>query len=498
MRALPMMIQGTQSDAGKSTIAAALCRIFSEDGWKTTPFKSQNMANNSYITRDGKEIGRAQGVQAEAAGIDADTDMNPILIKPSGEARAQIVVHGKPLRTMEAGEYRQDYYETGLQVIEAAYRRLESTYERIVIEGAGSPAEINLNDRELVNMKVAEIADAPVILTADIDRGGVFANIVGTLQLLNEKERTRIVGIIINKFRGDISLLQPGLDWLEEYTGKPVLGVLPFIEDLAIEEEDSLGIDRVRQKKSGAVIEIAVIAYPRVSNYTDIDPFLYEPDCNVRFVKERKELGKPDIIILPGSKSTISDLMYLKKKGFDTALREAADASFIFGVCGGYQMLGKKVTDPGQVESSVKEIEGLGFFPTMQTEVEKEKNTIRTSGWLQWQGRMQEVSGYEIHMGTTKHAEASWMKKENGEAEGALNQKAAGTYMHDVFHNDKFRHALLNELRDIKGVPPIERPFFHELREASFSKLADNFREHIDMEALEASITNFRQKGVDL
>lgn len=495
MSARPIMIQGTQSDAGKSMIATALCRIFSEDGWKTAPFKSQNMALNSYITTDGKEIGRAQGVQAEAAGVEATTEMNPILIKPSAESRAQIVVHGAPLRSMEAGEYRKDFYDTGLAVIKEAYRSLAGKYERIVIEGAGSPAEVNLNDRELVNMRVAAIAGSPVILVADIDRGGVFASIVGTLELLSEEDRARVAGIIINKFRGDLSLLQPGVDWLQDYTGKPVLGVLPFIEGLAIEEEDSLGIARYGKTTAEAVIDIAIIAYPRVSNYTDMDPFKYEPDCSVRFVKRVKDLGDPDMILLPGSKSTIADLIHLHESGLAEALIEKAETTLTIGICGGYQMLGAEVTDPFRLESEHESVRGLGLLPSLRTEIAHQKVTVRTKGKAAWENKRVPLSGYEIHMGKTLHRETPWIEKEDGEMEGAAAGKAAGTYLHDLFHNDEFRHHLLNSVRLQKGKEAIERPVFSELREASFAKLAAQFRSSIDMEKLERIMQEFEQKG---
>ncbi|WP_245922517.1 cobyric acid synthase [Alkalicoccus saliphilus] len=495
MRALPIMIQGTQSDAGKSLAAAALCRIFAEEGWKTAPFKSQNMALNSFITADGKEIGRAQGLQAEAAGIEADTNMNPILIKPSGESSAQIVVHGKPLKTMKAGEYREDYYETGLHVITEAWKRLESSYERVVIEGAGSPAEINLNDRELVNMKVASITGAPVVLVADIDRGGVFANVVGTLQLLSEEDKERVIGIIINKFRGDITLLQPGLDWLENYTGVPVLGVLPYIEGLALEEEDSLGLGKYSGEREEADIDIAVISLPRMSNYTDIDPFVHEPDCRVRFVKKREEMGEPDIIILPGSKAVMADLAYLKENGFDEVLQSAAGKTRIIGICGGFQMMGESVTDEHHVESEVPSAEGLGLFSSLSTKLTTDKVTVRSSGTLHWKDRNLPVTGYEIHMGISSHSENSWIKKADGGVDGAVKGKTAGTYFHGLFHSDEWRFYFLNDIRKEKGLPPVERKKFQDIRESSFQRLSKVFREHIDLEKIEKKMMDF-QKGV--
>lgn len=315
-KALPIMFQGTNSDVGKSVVVTAFCRIFAQDGYVTAPFKSQNMALNSYITIDGKEIGRAQGVQAEAAGITATTDMNPILIKPNRDHESQIVVHGKPYKNMEAGAYRQEFFQTGIRLIQESLSVLFENYERLVIEGAGSPAEINLNDRELVNMRVARMANAPVILIGDIEKGGVFASLVGTLQLLEPEDRDRVIGVIINKFRGDLQLLEPGLTWFEEYTGKKVLGVIPYMENLNIDAEDSVILQQYTSApNSEKELDIAVIRYPRISNFTDVDPFFFEPDCHVRFITGPEQLGQPDLVILPGSKNTIDDLYFLKNSG---------------------------------------------------------------------------------------------------------------------------------------------------------------------------------------
>lgn len=331
------MIQGTHSDAGKSMIATAFCRIFKEDGYQTAPFKSQNMALNSYITMDGKEIGRAQGIQAEAAGVEATTNMNPILIKPTRDHESQIVVHGKPLRNMFAFQYRQEFFNEGLNVITESYKELASHYDRIVIEGAGSPAEVNLNDRELVNMRVAKIAQAPVVLVGDIDKGGVFASLVGTLQLLPDEHKPRVIGVLINKFRGDLELLKPGLKWFEEYTGVPVLGVIPYMHDVEIDAEDSLSLRNystlVNPLKE---IDIAVISYPRISNFTDIDPLSLEEDCHVRLVTKPSQLGTPDLIVLPGSKNTIEDAQFLQESGLDLAINQVLNATnaHVIGICG--------------------------------------------------------------------------------------------------------------------------------------------------------------------
>lgn len=495
--ALPLMIQGTQSDAGKSIVVTALCRIFMQDGYKVAPFKSQNMALNSYITMDGKEIGRAQGVQAEAAGIIATTDMNPILIKPMKSYEAQIVVHGKPYQNMKAQQYRAHFYSVGKQVIKKSYERLAEEYEYVVIEGAGSPAEINLNDRELVNMSVARMANAPVILVADIDRGGVFASLVGTLQLLDPKDRNRVVGVIINKFRGDISLLAPGLKWFEDYTNKPVLGVIPFIDHLAIDEEDSLNLASFSVKKDYTkVIDIAVICYPYLSNYTDVNPFRLEQDCHVRLVRQADDLGNPDLMIMPGSKNTIEDLLYLQKSGLAEKIIELVEEKcLLFGICGGYQMLGEKIMDPMHVESSHYMINGLGLLP-VETKLTNEKKTIRSDGQLQLLGEMFHVQGYEIHMGETTQIRPhdSLIKMEHSH-DGSINHNVIGTYFHGIFENDHFRTFLLNSIRKKKGLNPLKnRPSTSVIQEEEFNRLAFHVRQSINLEQIYHFMKNF--KGV--
>ncbi|SDZ76370.1 adenosylcobyric acid synthase [Thalassobacillus cyri] len=497
-KAIPVMVQGTHSDAGKSILVTALCRILTKDGYLTAPFKSQNMALNSYITVDGKEIGRAQGVQAEAAGIAATTDMNPVLIKPNRDNDAQIVVHGKPVSNMKASDYRTDYYETAKEVIANAYNRLAGSYDRIVIEGAGSPAEVNLNDRELVNMSVAKLADAPVILVGDINKGGVFASLVGTLQLLSEADRDRVMGVVINKFRGDKTLLDPGLEWFEEYTGKPVLGVIPFIQDLHIDAEDSLSLSEyTRNQNTDKHIDIAVIEYPKISNFTDIDPFLIEHDCHIRFVKEAAELKQPDAIILPGSKNTIEDLVYLKDRGLDQAIMAAQQqGAFVFGICGGYQMIGNKVSDPYQVETSLDEVQGLELLP-IETTLARHKKTVRSSGTIEWNGRTIPVTGYEIHMGETvaKESVENFIEMD-GQADGTRKGNVMGTYFHGTFHNDTFRTAFLNLIRLEKGLPPLKiTTSFRAHQEEEFDRLAFHVREALDIPKLYDQITTFKTVG---
>ncbi|MGC5326180.1 cobyric acid synthase [Brevibacillus sp. SYSU BS000544] len=500
-KAVPIMVQGTSSDAGKSVLVTALCRIFAQDGYSTAPFKSQNMALNSYVTVDGKEIGRAQGVQAESAGIVATTDMNPILIKPSRGHEAQIVVHGVPYQTMQAVEYRKSFFQTGLQIITEAYQRLADQYDRVVIEGAGSPAEINLNDRELVNMRVARLANAPVILIADIERGGVFASLVGTLQLMEPADRERVIGVVINRFRGDLTLLQPGLEWFEQYTNVPVLGVIPFLPDLWIDAEDSLVLHKYEgHATSKKEIDIAVIQYPRISNFTDVDPFMVEPDCRVRYITRLDELGEPDVIILPGSKNTLEDMLFLQQQGLESRIMELHQSghTFVIGLCGGYQMLGRAILDPYMVESPQERMEGLGLIPSLTT-LEKTKTTILSKGSFGFDGILHELTGYEIHMGQTVYPEGNphpFIQLANRQ-DGYFDpeKRVLGTYFHGLFHNDVFRHQLLDSVRTCKGLSALPaRPSFVALREAGFDYLADQVRKHVQIERINEQIIQFQKK----
>ncbi|MDF9297298.1 cobyric acid synthase [Geobacillus stearothermophilus] len=497
-RALPVMFQGTHSDAGKSVIATAFCRMFAQDGWKTAPFKSQNMSLNSYVTPDGKEIGRAQGIQAEAAGVAARVEMNPILIKPSRDHESQIVVLGKPYANMQAFAYRNEFFDQGLAVIRQSLETLMNEYDRLVIEGAGSPAEVNLNDRELVNMRIARLANAPVVLIGDIERGGVFASLVGTLSLLEPEDRKRVIGVIINKFRGDVSLLKPGLDWFEQHTGVPVLGVVPYLPDLTIDAEDSLSLERFASSVGGEeAIDIAVIRYPKIANFTDIDPLLAEPDCRVRLVTHAGELGEPDVIVLPGSKNTIEDLIYMKKRGLASRIVSLVNEGKVrvVGLCGGYQMLGAVIRDPYGVETPLLEVKGLGLLP-METTLERTKITIRSEGVLTWGGERFAVQGYEIHMGRSAPLSGyAPLIEADGRHEGAKHsdERVLGTYMHDLFHNDAFRTAFLNAIRREKGAPLHGAVSFHTRKEAMFDRLAAHVREHVDVGRIEQMMRQFQR-----
>lgn len=509
-----IMLQGTASDAGKSVLAAALCRIFRQDGRRVAPFKSQNMSLNSYVTLDGKEIGRAQGMQADACGIVATTDMNPILLKPKKDMAAQVVVHGKPAGDWEAGDYQEQFLPGAERIVKEALNRLRAEYDIVVMEGAGSPAEINLKDRDIANMRMAAWADAPVILVADIDRGGVFASVVGTMEILAPEERARVRGVIINKFRGDLALLQPGIEWLERRIGKPVLGVVPFLDNLLLEDEDAASLDRHGNlgvpgrtgQDASRQLDIAVIRLPRMSNYTDFDPLALEPGVRVRYVRAAREWGEPDAVVLPGSKNTVEDLRWLRESGLAALLHDhIAHGGCVTGICAGYQMMGRRLLDPDLVESDEAELEGLDLFP-METVFAREKETERVTGILAMDAlggtAGTPVEGYEIHMGQTRflapvaspfrlRSVRSPDEPASYHADGVVSEDGRlwGTYLHGIFHNDLFRHGWLNALRSAKGLAAQERPVpFHSLREQAFDRLADHVRRHVDMTRIYAMI----------
>lgn len=505
-----IMVQGTASDVGKSLVTAALCRLFTQDGWQTAPFKSQNMSNNSYVTWDGKEIGRAQGMQADACGVQATTDMNPILLKPTKEMSSQVVVHGKPLREYEAREYRESYLPTAGGIARDALGRLREAFDIVVLEGAGSPAEINLKDRDIVNMRMAAWADAPVILVADIDRGGVFASIVGTIELLEPEERDRIRGVIINKFRGDVSLLRPGLDWLEERTGKPVIGVLPWLPGLELEAEDSLSLERGIEPdiaestsmgncdlRTSGRLDIAIVRLPRIANFTDADPLRFEEDVTIRFVEKPSQWGAPDAVIIPGSKNTLEDLAWLRTQGLaELFLQHVESGGWAAGLCGGYEMLGKKLLDPLHTESELEKAEGLGVFP-FEVIFTEEKRTLRVEGCgsLLDPPLAMPVEGYEIHMGRVKWLEPAGRRPfqirmkladqaEPLSDEGAMTPdgRVWGTFIHGIMHNDDLRRQWLNAIRGSKGWNPLPAKLrFRARREEAFDRLAACARAHLNV-----------------
>ncbi|MEH7491537.1 cobyric acid synthase [Neobacillus niacini] len=498
-----VMIQGTASDVGKSLIVTALCRMFANDGKRVVPFKSQNMSNNSYVTRDGKEIGRAQGIQAEAAKIEATVWMNPILLKPRSNQDSEIVYLGKSLKTLSGRGYRDTFYEKGLDVIKQSLDQLSSEFELVVIEGAGSPVEINLKDRELVNMKVAELAGVPVILVADIDRGGVFASIVGTLELLEPDERQRVAGVIINKFRGDISLFQDGIDWLEKKTGIPVLGVLPYVENHMIDGEDSLSISQQFTASKKGNLDIAVIQLPFISNYNDLDPFLYEEDVSIRWVKQASEFGTPDAVIIPGTKSTINDLNTLKDNQIDILVQNHIDnGGYVVGICGGYQILGEEIIDEAGSDTGIANniVRGLGYIPG-RTIFYEEKETVRAAGVYHENTGLsanRKLEGYEIHLGkTVLHQEGcSFLSLENGKEEGyyGRNGQIIGTYLHHLFHNDEWRNHWLNQIRKSKGLHTKETTYIREYLDKRYDKIANRMKEHLNFELLNDIINKWCSK----
>jgi adenosylcobyric acid synthase len=492
-----IMIQGTGSGVGKSVLCAAFCRIFFQDGLRVAPFKSQNMSLNSFVTRDGLEMARSQAVQAEAAGIEPSVEMNPLLLKPNSDTRCQVILNGRVMGDYSAsdyGAYQRDIWGT----IQGSFHRLSRNHDVIVIEGAGSPAEVNLKDRDFVNMRTAEMADAPVLLAADIDRGGVFASIVGTLELLEPCERARIKGFIINKFRGDLSLLAPGLDFLFTRTGIPVLGVVPFYRDVYIQEEDGVPLEstvesgfRNTELNSKSTIQIAVIHLPHISNFTDFDALAAELDVRVRYIPSSSELNDADVVIIPGSKNTIGDLHYLRETGMEQRIKEfAASGGMVAGICGGYQMLGTAIRDPYQVDGTAPEATGMGL-PSVTTVMEKEKQTVQVAAKSfasnLWAGNV-DVKGYEIHMGRTTRFDgvrpAFHVHNDGGTREdGAVSSdlRAWGTYFHGVFDSDEFRKSFLDGIRKRKGIETTVAGSYDRLKQEGFDKLAAIVRGNIDM-----------------
>jgi adenosylcobyric acid synthase len=498
-----IMIQGTGSSVGKSIIVTALCRIFYQEGFRVTPFKAQNMALNSFITKNGGEMGRAQVVQAEACGIEPAVDMNPILMKPTSEMGSQIIVRGKPIGNMQAQEYR-NYKSKLISVVKDSFLKLARHYEVIVIEGAGSPAEINLKEDDIVNMKMAQIADCPVLLVGDIDKGGVFAWIVGTLELLTEEERDKIRGIIINKFRGDKEILQPGLDYLEKKIKRPVLGVIPYFRDIWIEEEDSVNSEKNKYDTQPAPgkINIEVLYLPHISNFTDFDSMEREKDISLRYVKMGENLGNPDLLIIPGSKNTLDDLYCLKKYSYqEEILNRLKKGTVIVGICGGYQMLGRQLYDPEHTESSRERIEGLGLINGVTT-LKSKKITFQVRARLlpnPFFDIQDELSGYEIHTGETVllGGEKPLFKiTKRGFAQTDINDGVVskegmvwGTYMHGIFDNSSFRRAFINFLRSKKGLAISncvnqDRISYREQKDREYDKLARLVRGNLDMEKI--------------
>ncbi len=468
------------SNAGKSIIAAALCRIFKQDGYRVAPFKSQNMALNSYITKDGLEMGRAQVMQSQAAGIEPSVYMNPILLKPTTDKGSQVIVNGEVRCDMTASDYFK-YKKQLIPEIMSAYNKLREEYDIIVIEGAGSPAEINLKNDDIVNMGMAKMADAPVLLVGDIDRGGVFAQLYGTVMLLDEDEKDRIKGVIINKFRGDKSILQPGLAEIKKLTNKPVVGVVPY-GNFDIDDEDSLS-ERLQNNKKG-IIDIAVIHLPKISNFTDFNVFERIDGVSVRYIKSVRELKNPDMIIIPGSKSTITDLLWMRENGLEGAIKKSR--CVVFGICGGYQMLGSRIIDDVNAESG-GEVRGMELLPIV-TQFGSEKTRTRVKGkFKNIDGVLKslrdvEFEGYEIHMGQS--TEMKMTELDNGKYDGYCQNNVYGSYVHGIF--DKCAAQIIKCLCDEKGIDmgEIHNIDNDALLEKEYDRLADMVRENIDMEII--------------
>lgn len=495
-----LMVQGTASHVGKSVLVAALCRIFRNDGFKVAPFKAQNMSLNSYVTPDGGEIGRAQAVQAEAAGIPPAVEMNPILLKPEANSRSQVVVMGRPRMTTAA----VDYYKLKSQlwpIVTGALDTLRSMYDVVVIEGAGSPAEINLADNEIVNMSIARYCQSPVLLVGDIDRGGVFASLLGTLMLLKPEDRNLVKALVINKFRGDRELLEPGLKFLETRSGLPVAGVIPYFQDIHIAQEDSVSLEEFKPKESVSPVDIAIIKLPRIANFDDFDPLGTEENVKVRYVNSVESMGHPDLIIIPGSKTTVSDMDWLRKVGLSSLITGLCNqGTFVIGICGGYQMLGMSIEDPAHVESMVPYRRGLGLLPVSTVYVNTKDThqvkgiVVANSGLLSGAGGIN-FEGYEIHMGTPKQGEGSvfHVSERSGQRcdrfDGCLssNGRILGTYIHGLLHNQELRRAILGHIAGAKN-RPIRFAGGDQSRGSGYEMLAELVRHNLNMGLVNALV----------
>jgi adenosylcobyric acid synthase len=486
-----IMVVGTTSHAGKSLITTALCRMLSRRGWRVAPFKGQNMALNAYVTATGGEIGHAQAVQAWAAGIAPRVEMNPILLKPQGDMTSQVVLKGRSVGRVGAADYYDQFFEPGWQAIEESLQRLGEEFDLIICEGAGSPAEVNLKHRDLTNMRVATHLNAPTLMVVDIDRGGAFAHIVGTLELLTPEERSLVKGIIINKFRGQRSLLQSGIEWLQERTGIPVIGVVPWFEN-AFPAEDSLSLLERENKNANADLTISVVRLPRISNFTDFDPLEAEPSVNLKYVSLKDTLGYPDAVILPGSKTTIADLVAMQRTGIAEAIQNyAAAGGTVLGICGGYQMMGRVLADPEGIEGQEGRYRGLGLAPlkTVITGQKVARQRLVTSNYPQ-EGLP--VAGYEIHQGRSHLAlnevepGATVFKALFDDSNlGVVDESQSiwGTYLHGIFDNGPWRRAWLNRLRSQRGLKSLPTGIanYREQREMMLDGIADVVGQHLDL-----------------
>ncbi len=483
-----IMVVGTTSHAGKSLISTAICRILSRRGWRVAPFKGQNMALNAYVTSSGGEIGYAQAVQAWAAGVVPWVEMNPILLKPQGDMTSQVIIKGRPVGRVKASDYYEQYFDIGWQAIEESLKHLSTEFDLLVCEGAGSPAEINLKHRDLTNMRIAKYLNAPTILVVDIDRGGAFAHVVGTLELLEPEERALIKGVVINKFRGQRSILEPGIKWLEERTGIPVVGVIPYFQEV-FPAEDSLDLLERNSYKSTADLNITVIRLPRIANFTDFDPLESEPSVAVKFLGLKQDLGHPDAVIIPGSKTTITDLLLMQKTGMAEAIKNyAASGGTVLGICGGYQMLGQIIADPEGVEGQAGRFQGLNLFP-IRTVITGQKIARQRQVSSNYPQMGLPVNGFEIHQGRSR-------LEDQGEKPafqplfddvnlGLVDncQSIWGTYLHGLFDNGPWRRAWLNRLRQQRGLKslPTGVSNYREQREQILDYLATEIETHLNL-----------------
>lgn len=486
-----IMVQGTMSGAGKSLLVTALCRIFAQDGYRVAPFKSQNMALNSFVTPDGLELGRAQAVQAEAAGIPCDVRMNPILLKPSSDTGSQLIVMGEVRGQYDAKEYFRMKRSLIPEILNA-YNSLAEENDILVIEGAGSPAEINLRQDDIVNMGLAELVNAPVILAGDIDRGGVFAQLYGTVALLRPEERRRVIGTVINKFRGDVALLQPGLKQLEALTGLPVLGVVPWMK-VDIDDEDSLAPRLEKTDRSERPLDVVVIRLPHISNFTDFSPLEGHPAVGLRYADRRDRLGHPDLVILPGTKNTMGDLRWLRESGLaEEILSQHGDGLAILGVCGGYQMLGRRISDPEHVEGGGR-VEGLGLLPCETVFTGDKTRTRRHAVCSEGPLADARLEGYEIHMGKTASAAPAFCRMEDGTEDGARAGNVFGTYLHGLFDSGELVDRLAMWLGDRKGIriPPQRAENRAAYRNRQYDLLADTVRESLNLKTIEEAMEAF-------
>ena len=504
MKTPALMILGTSSHVGKSLLTAAFCRIFSQAGYRVSPFKAQNMSLNSAATPEGLEIGRAQALQAEAAGIPASVHMNPVLLKPSSNTASQVIVRGKIFAQLTAEDYFRQHTEELVPVIQESYELLAAQSDLMLLEGAGSPAEINLKDRDIVNLRMAQMAGARCVLVGDIDRGGVFASLLGTLELLEPAEQNLIEGFIINRFRGDLNLLLPGITTIEQRMGKPCMGIVPFIEDLRLDEEDSVSIETMgsapwqARTSANGLLRIAIMRFPFISNFTDFDPLFAEPSVNARFCRTAEEMNGADVVILPGSKQTVADLRWMRATGLAELIRLHAENRPVVGICGGMQMLGKQINDPWSVEGACAE-SGLGLL-SLQTMMGREKTTREVIGEAIAHGIFGQtlshsaVRGYEIHIGETQYLDqASPFARifRAGDSAPVLdgcvshNGRVLGTYLHGIFHDDAFRHVFLSAVRSACGLPPATTFLnWKQLRASEFDRLAGTVAKAVDVRRL--------------